>query len=111
MNKYNTATIYIIINAIKHITKFLTNTFFIFILFNNFIINGTNKNASKNPNEGVNILEKPDVKFENTGIPINPIKIYINIINWLSTKGKISASSKTTSTCIVNDIPDIGIDI
>mgnify|MGYP003304407403 CR=1 FL=1 len=111
MNKYNTATIYIIINAVKHITKFLTNTFLIFILFNNFIINGTNKNASKKPNEGVNILEKPDVKFENTGIPINPIKIYINIINWLSTKGKISASSKTTSTCNVNDISDKGIDI
>ena len=99
------------IKVIEQITIFLTNVFLILILFNDFIINGTNKNASKKPNDGVNILEIPAVKFENTGIPINPIKIYINIINWLSTKGKISASSKTTSTCIVNDIPDIGIAI
>ena len=61
--------------------------------------------------EGVNIFEIPPVKLENTGIPKSPIVIYnIKIIS-ASIKGKISASSKTTSTCNVNDISERGIDI
>ena len=66
---------------------------------------------SINPNDGVNILDIPPVKLVNTGIPKSPIIIYIIIMISASIKGKISASSKTTSTCNVNDISDKGIDI
>ena len=84
-----------------------------FILNNDIILttNGTNIKLIIKPNDGVNILDRPPEKFENTGIPKSPIVIYSNIIISASIKGKISASSKTTSTCNVNDISESGIDI
>lgn len=108
---YSNAIIYINKSANKQETKFLINIFLEFILFIILIINGTHIKLSINPNEGLAIFEIPDVNPANTGIPRSPINIYIKIINKLSTKGKRSASRKTTSTCNVNDIPDIGIDI
>ena len=83
----------------------------IFNFDNNLTIIGTNIKLNMKPNDGVNIFDIPPEKFENTGIPISPITIYIIIIISASIKGKISASSKTTSTCNVNDISDKGIDI
>ena len=110
-NKYSTPIIYIIISVIKLIIKVLNVSRLILSKDNNLIIIGTKIKLKINPNEGVNNLDNPPEKFENTGIPISPIRIYNIIIISASIKGKISASSKTTSTCNVNDISDKGIDI
>jgi energy-coupling factor transporter transmembrane protein EcfT len=96
-----------ILSQFLYRTPFLISSSLFIIL----IINGTHIKLSINPNEGLASFEIPDVNPANTGIPRSPINIYIKIINKLSTKGKRSASRKTTSTCNVNDIPDIGIDI
>ena len=102
---------YINNKLIKLINSVFSVSDLILISDNNLIIIGTKIKLIINPNDGVNILDTPPEKFENTGIPTSPINIYIIIIISASIKGKISASSKTTSTCNVNDISDIGIDI
>ena len=103
--------VYINIIVINKLIIFLILSFLIFIKSKIFIINGTKIKLIIKPNDGVNIFDIPLVKFEKTGIPISPINIYNTIIISASIKGKISASSKTTSTCNVNDISDKGIDI
>ena len=111
INKYKQPMVYINITVINKLIIFLILSFFIFIKSKILIINGTKIKLIIKPNDGVNIFDIPLVKFEKTGIPISPINIYNTIIISASMKGKISASSKTTSTCNVNDISDKGIDI
>ena len=111
INKYKHPTIYITTKDIKQQKNDFKIFVFILICDVSFITIGTKIKLNINPNDGVNILDIPPVKLVNTGIPINPITIYIIIIISASIKGKISASSKTTSTCNVNDISDKGIDI
>lgn len=110
-NKYIIPIRYILVSAIKLINNVLNVSDLIFNFNNNLAIIGTNIKLNINPNDGVNIFDMPPEKLENTGIPKRPMTIYDIIIISESIKGKISASSKTTSTCNVNDISDKGIDI